>query len=162
MGVDRVEASAKLGAVKEKVETLLREREYAKAVEEIEAFSREDIPEERDLEWAELMVRLAFAQEELGKYDKETAEAAYEILKSTDRHREIGTIEWILGKIYLGLGETKKALRYLRNSLSEFDRMESEKRKLEVLNTLGQAYFINSRIPDRGGDRLSCRGSKSS
>ncbi len=152
MGVEKMEARAKLREaratlreIKERVEVLLREREYAKAVEEIEAFSQGYTPGERDLEWAELQVRLAFAQEQLGRYDTETAEVAYEVLKLTDRRREVGTIEWILGKMQLGLGKTKTALRYLRNSLAEFDRLEDERRKAQVLNTLGQGYFLNGR-----------------
>ncbi len=132
-----------LRELKEKVETLLKAGEYAQVVEEIEAFSQGYTPKERDLDWAELQVRLSFAQEQLGRYDTEAAEAAYEALKLTDRRREVGTVEWILGKILLGLGETKSALRYLRNSFSEFDRMEDEKRKAQVLNTLGQGYFLS-------------------
>ena len=138
-----MEATAKLREVKEKVEVLLREREYAKVVEEIETFSQGYTPKARDVEWAELQVRLVFGQEKLGRYDKETAEAAYEVLKPTNRRKEIGTVEWILGKMHLALGETKTALRYLRNSLSEFDRMEDEKRKAQILNTIGQGYFLN-------------------
>jgi tetratricopeptide (TPR) repeat protein len=152
MGVDKMKPGKKLregrvalGEVKGKVEALLREKEYAKVVEEIDAFSNGYTPEEKDVEWAELQVRLAFAKEKLGRYDKETAEVAYEVLKLTDRHKEIGTIERILGRVYLVLGETKTALRYLRNSLAEFDRMEDEKGKVDTLNALGRACFISSR-----------------
>jgi len=134
-----------LREVKEKVEALLREREYTQVVEEIAAFSQGYTPGERDVEWAELQLRLVFAKEELGSYDKETAQDAYDVLKPTNRHKEIGTIQWVLGKIYLALGETETALRYLRNSLSVFDTTEDEKRKLETLNTLSQACFLNSR-----------------
>jgi len=155
MGVDKMETRAKLweGRValrelKEKVEALLKKREYAKVVEEIETFCRGYTPGERDVEWAELQVRLAFAQEQLGRYDTEIAEGAYEVLKHTDRHKEIGTIEWIVGKMHLALGETKIALRYLRNALSQFDRLEDERRKAQVLNTLGQGYFLSGRTKE--------------
>ncbi len=132
-----------LWEVKEKVEALLRAREYAQVVEEIEAFSQGYTPGERDLDWAELQVRLAFAQEQLGRYDTKTAEAAYEALKLTDRRLEVGTIEGILGRMYLGLGETRIGLRYLENSLSEFDRLEDERRKVDALNILGKAWLID-------------------
>jgi len=155
MGVDAMETRAKLRekkvalrGVKERVEALLKQREYSKVVEEIEDFSRGYTPVERDIEWAELRVRLAFAKEELGRYDKETAVSAYNVLKPTGKHREIGTVEWILGRMHLALGETKVALRYLRNSLSQFDRMEDERRKLQVLNTLGRACFLSSRTEE--------------
>jgi len=134
-----------LGEVKEKVEAFLEEGEYTKVVEEIEALSQGYAPGEKDVEWAELQTRLVFAKEELGSYDKETAQAAYDVLKPTNRHKEIGTIQWVLGKIYLALGETKTAFRYLRNSLSVFDTIEDEKRKLGTLNTLSQACFLNGR-----------------
>ncbi len=134
-----------LRELKEKIETLLREREYAKVVEEIEAFSQGYTPEDRDLDWAELQVRLAFAQEKLGRYDRKTAEAAYEALRLTDKRKEIGTIERILGREYLALGETKTGLKYLRNSLTEFDTIGDKKGKLETLNALGRACFISGR-----------------
>ncbi len=137
-----------LRELKEKVEALLRERKYAKVVEEIGAFSKGYTRGGNDVEWAELQVRLAFAQEKLGRYDRHTAEAAYEILKLTDRRKEIGAIERILGREYLALGETKTALRYLRNSLTEFDTIGNNKGKLETLNALGRACFMTGRIKE--------------
>ncbi len=137
-----------LRELKERVEILLRQREYAQVVEEIEVFSQGYTPGENDLDWAELQVRLAFAEEQLGRYDTETAKAAYEVLKFTDRHGQIGAIEWILGRMHLGLGQASAALRYLRNALSEFDRMENGRRKVQVLNTLGRACFLSGRIKE--------------
>lgn len=52
------------------------------------------------------------------------------------------------GECIGGLGEIDSALGYLWDGLAEFGRMEDEKRKLDVLNTLGQAYFINSRTEE--------------
>ncbi len=155
MGVEKIETKIKprrgrvtLREIKERVEALLEQRAYAQVEEEIEAFSRVYTPKERDVDWAELQVRLAFAEEQLGRYDTETAKTAYELLKFTDRHAEIGAIEWVLGRMHLGLGKVRVALRYLRNSFSQFDRIEDGRRKAQVLNTLGRACFLSGRMKE--------------
>lgn len=80
MGVGKMEAKTKprqeevaLRDLKERVEALLREREYAQVVEVIEAFSKGYTPGEGDLDWVEIQVRLALTEEQLGRYDTQTA-----------------------------------------------------------------------------------------
>jgi DNA-binding NtrC family response regulator/uncharacterized protein HemY len=79
----------------------------------------------------------------LGQYQEALSQAtrAFEILKDTSENKKVAQIQDILGRIYWGLGDLKKAELHLRDAISSYRRTKDYSGTMKCNNFIARILF---------------------
>jgi len=129
-----------------RIEALVRQRKFAQALEKInELQNREEIQvfsaEERNIYylWAATLYGL-------GRYSeaKTKAERAYDLFRNTSENSKVAEIQYILGLVYLDLGDLKNAENYIRDAIATHRRIGNHDEIVTCYNKIARIFFVKS------------------
>jgi transcriptional regulator with PAS, ATPase and Fis domain/TPR repeat protein len=130
----------------ELIESLVEQRKFAFALEEIKKVEDQREIEEFSTGWGDLCYLSAVTLHGLGKYRdaKQKAEKAYDLFKNTSENKKVAEIQYILGLIYLDLGDLKNAENHIRDAITTYRRIGDHAEIVECYNKIARIFFIKS------------------
>lgn len=130
----------------ELIQSLVEQRKFAPALEEIRRVEDEKETDEFSTLWGELWYLSAVALHGLGSYvdAKNKAEKAYDFFKHTSDNKKVAEIQYTLGLIHLDLGDLKNAEDCIRDSITTYRRIGDHAEIVKCYNKIARIFFIKS------------------
>jgi transcriptional regulator with PAS, ATPase and Fis domain/uncharacterized protein HemY len=130
----------------EQIESLVKQRKFAPALEEIKRVENQREIKEVSAVWGDLCYLSAVVFHGVGNYKeaKEKAEEAFDLFKNTSENRKVAEIEYIMGLIYLDLGNLRKAENYIRDAITSYRRIGDQAELVQCYNKIARIFFIKS------------------
>jgi len=130
----------------ERIESLVKQRKFAPALEEIKRVEEQREIQEFSALWGDLCYLSAVALHGIGNYTdaKARAEKAFDLFKNTSENKKVAEIQYILGLIYLDLGDLKNAENYIRDAITSYRRISDQPELVQCYNKIARIFFIKS------------------
>lgn len=132
------------------VDCLSRRGQHGEVRERLAKVHRRSLPVNDPVLTARIVARLGRVENTLANYEiaRENCLDAYRVLRSTDAHEEIGTLELTLGAIAHRLGDATLAREHYENALATFRRIDDSEGIARTLNNLGVLLISGPRWPE--------------
>lgn len=130
----------------ELIESLVEQRKFAFALEEIKRVENQREIDEFSTLRGDLCYLSAVTLHGLGNYRdaKQKAEKAYDLFKNTSENKKVAEIQYIWGLIHLDLGDLKNAENHIRDAITTYRRIEAQKEIINCYNTIARIFFMKS------------------
>lgn len=128
----------------QQIRSLLEQRNWSAAYESLAVLDRDSDDWRDSPEYGEWCLLRAQSALETGLY-REAADrgrTAFAILQLTSDNERIGLVQGILGRAYLGLGDTKNARIHARDALATYRRLADDQGLVKSHNELARIHFI--------------------
>jgi tetratricopeptide (TPR) repeat protein len=130
----------------ERIESLVKQRKFAPALEEIKRVEEQREIKEFSAWGGDLCYLSAVAFHGVGNYieAKGKAEEAFDLFKNTSENKKVAEIQYILGLIYLDLGDLRNAENYIRDAITSYRRIGDQVELVQCYNKIARIFFIKS------------------
>jgi transcriptional regulator with GAF, ATPase, and Fis domain/tetratricopeptide (TPR) repeat protein len=132
------------------IRALVEQRNWSAAYESLGIFSANLEHWRHTPEFGEWCLLRAQAAVELGRYREavDVGREAYAAFQSTADNARIGLVQTILGRAYLGLGDSKNARIQSRDALGTYRRLGDERGMAKSHNELARIHFLRGEYKD--------------
>jgi tetratricopeptide (TPR) repeat protein len=128
------------------IEFLVGKNKFPEAMEEIQVLENQQEIDNSSIERGSLYYLSALTLYNLGRYEEALtkAEQSFEIFRDTLENKRVAQTQLILGRIYLSLGDLKKAEMYVRDAITTHRRMGDPKEIIQCHNIIARIFFVKS------------------
>lgn len=138
--------SQKVASKIESIESFIKQKKFKEALAEIRDLESQRIIDQFSIESGHVHYLLSLTFHHLGRYEEGLSEGrkAFDLFKNTLENEKIAQIQFVLGNIYVALGDFEKAEFELRDALTGYRRVENKQGIITVYSKLANISFVNS------------------
>ncbi|MBI5868331.1 MAG: sigma 54-interacting transcriptional regulator [candidate division Zixibacteria bacterium] len=128
----------------QQIRSLLEQRNWSAAYESLAVLDRDSDDWRESPEYGEWCLLRAQSALETGRYREavDRGRTSFAILQLTSDNERIGLVQNILGRAYLGLGDTKNARIHARDALATYRRLADDQGLVKAHNELAHIHFV--------------------
>jgi transcriptional regulator with PAS, ATPase and Fis domain len=131
-----------------KIEVLVGRRKFDQALRELEQLSSYERINGFSAGERNVCYLWAVTLYGLGRYSeaKVKAEKAYELFRNTSENSKVAEIQYILGLVYLDLGDLRSAENYIRDAIATHRRIGDQEEIVTCYNKIARIFFVRSQF----------------